>query len=122
MTKSPRNAQEVVEELAPDIAYESDIVLVSARLKLSRNKERRSETSSRSPGKRENRKKSHAGPLGAACCFEEREHRDCRSEIHPVARLSVVAKPSGTPKSLIVTRPAALARALRASRSAHERR
>ena len=49
-------------------------------------------------------------------------HRGSRNEIQAVTKPSEAAKPAGTPNSLIVTGPAALARALRASRSAHASR
>jgi hypothetical protein len=68
------------------------------------------------------RERGQEAPLGEACLSEERGHRGNRGEVQAVAKPSEVAKPSGTPHSLIITWLAVGARALRTSRSAHESR
>jgi hypothetical protein len=69
------------------------------------------------------RKGDHEVPLEEVRLSEEKKHRGTRRAcVQAVAKPSEVAKTSGTPNSLIVTRPAVGTRALRTSRSSHESR
>jgi hypothetical protein len=58
------------------------------------------------------RQRRHEDLLGEVCLPEERISNDDRSRCYAVNRPSEVAKPSGTPNSVMVHRPVAQARAL----------
>ena len=62
-------------------------------------------------------KRSHEVPLGQARLSEWRASKQLLRPDYAVAKPSEMAKPSGTPKSVIVTLLAVETRMLRASRS-----
>lgn len=65
---------------------------------------------------------SQKDSIGEASLFEEKESIGAETRSYAAAKPSEVAKPVGMPNNVITTCPAVSVRALRASRSAHERR